>query len=70
MCSFKINPFCLGTCSTQTRTPHTGCLKLNVVKYAKDHSNRTAERCFGPLATSRIIHEWRRQDEELQQLEN
>jgi hypothetical protein len=44
-------------CGKQTRTPYTGCLKLNVMKYAKEHSNRRAERCFGPLATSRIIHE-------------
>jgi hypothetical protein len=51
------------------RILNTVDLELNVIKYAKEHANGAAERHFGPSATDKMIHEWRKQGEELQELE-
>ena len=40
--------------------------KLEVVKYAKEHGNRAAERHFGPPPTEKMIREWRKQEDQLQ----
>ncbi|CAI5769472.1 pogo transposable element with KRAB domain [Podarcis lilfordi] len=40
--------------------------KLEVVKYAKEHGNRAAERCFGPPPTEKMIRERRKQEDQLQ----
>jgi len=37
--------------------------KLEVVRYAKEHGNRAAERHFGPLPTEKMIQQWRKQEE-------
>jgi hypothetical protein len=52
----------------QKRFPYSVALKLNVIKYAKDHGNRAAARHFGPPPTEKIIRVWRKQEEELQKL--
>uniref|UniRef100_A0A8C8STQ7 HTH CENPB-type domain-containing protein n=1 Tax=Pelusios castaneus TaxID=367368 RepID=A0A8C8STQ7_9SAUR len=43
--------------------------KLEVVKYAKEHGNRAAERHFGPPPTEKMIREWRKQEDHLQKLD-
>uniref|UniRef100_A0A8C8SN22 HTH CENPB-type domain-containing protein n=1 Tax=Pelusios castaneus TaxID=367368 RepID=A0A8C8SN22_9SAUR len=43
--------------------------KLEVVKYAKEHGNRAAERHFGPPPTEKMIREWRKQEDQLQKLD-
>ncbi|CAI5785439.1 Hypothetical predicted protein, partial [Podarcis lilfordi] len=40
--------------------------KLEVVKYAKEHGNRAAERHCGPPPTERMIRDWRKQEDQLQ----
>jgi hypothetical protein len=40
-----------------------------VIKYAKEHDNRAAERHFGPSPTEKVIHKWKKLGEKLQQVE-
>ncbi|CAI5770390.1 pogo transposable element with KRAB domain [Podarcis lilfordi] len=40
--------------------------KLEVVKYAKEHGNRAAERHFGPPPTEKMIRQWRKQEDQMQ----
>lgn len=40
--------------------------KLEVIRYAKEHGNRAAERHFGPPPTEKMIREWRKQEDQLQ----
>lgn len=56
-------------CGKQKRILYGVGSKLNVIKYAKWHGNRTAERHFGPFPTEKMICEWRKQEEELEKLE-
>jgi len=56
-------------CSKQKRISYAVGFKLNVIKYAKEHGNRAAERHFGPPPTEKMICEWRKLEEKLQQLE-
>jgi hypothetical protein len=41
-------------CNKQKRTSYIVSFKINVIKYAKQHGNRAAERRFGPLPTEKI----------------
>ena len=52
--------------SKQKRISYTIPFKLEVVKYAKEHGNRAAERHFGPPPTEKMIREWRKQEDQLQ----
>ncbi|KAM3915673.1 pogo transposable element with KRAB domain [Leptodactylus fuscus] len=52
--------------SKQKRLSYKIPFKLEVVKYAKEHGNRAAERHFGPPPTEKMIREWRKQEEALQ----
>ena len=42
--------------------------KLQVIKYAKKHGDRAAERHFGPPPTENVIRSWRQQEEKLLQM--
>jgi hypothetical protein len=53
----------------QKRFSYSVALKLNVIKFAKEHSNMAAERHFGPHSTEKMIRDWRKQKEELLKLE-
>ena len=44
---------------------YTASFKLKVIKYAKKHGNRAAERHFGPPPTENVIRLWRQQEEQL-----
>ena len=52
--------------SKQKRISYKIPFKLEVVKYAKEHGNRAAERHFGPPPTEKMIQEWRKQEDQLQ----
>ncbi|XP_030066606.1 pogo transposable element with KRAB domain [Microcaecilia unicolor] len=52
--------------SKQKRLSYKIPFKLEVVKYAKEHGNRAAERHFGPPPTEKMIREWRKQEDQLQ----
>ena len=47
---------------------YTASFKLKVIKYAKKHGNRAAERHFGPPPTEGVSRLWRRQEEKLLQM--
>ena len=55
-----------GKMSKQKRISYKIPFKLEVVKYAKEHGNRAAERHFGPPPTEKMIREWRKQEDQLQ----
>jgi hypothetical protein len=57
-CGFIDDKFVLGMCSKQMRIPYTAGFKLNVIKYAKEHSNKITERHFVPPPTEKMVHEW------------
>nr|XP_028597585.1 uncharacterized protein LOC114603030 [Podarcis muralis]XP_028597587.1 uncharacterized protein LOC114603030 [Podarcis muralis]XP_028597588.1 uncharacterized protein LOC114603030 [Podarcis muralis]XP_028597589.1 uncharacterized protein LOC114603030 [Podarcis muralis] len=50
----------------QRRLAYRIPFKLEVVKYAKEHGNRAAERHFGPPPTEKMIRGWRKQEDQLQ----
>nr|XP_034962970.1 uncharacterized protein LOC118080993 [Zootoca vivipara] len=50
----------------QKRLAYKIPFKLEVVKYAKEHGNRAAERHFAPPLTEKMIREWRKQEDQLQ----
>ncbi|XP_045060478.1 general transcription factor II-I isoform X3 [Desmodus rotundus] len=50
------------------RFSYTASFKLKVIKYAKKHGNRAAERHFGPPPTESVIRLWRQQEEKLLQM--
>jgi hypothetical protein len=52
----------------QKRFSYSVAFKLNVIKYAKKHVSRAAERHCGPPPTEKMIRVWRKQEEELQEL--
>jgi len=54
--------------STSRRCPYTARYKLQVVKYAEEHRNRSAERHFGPPPTEKMIQPWRHQKDILNNL--
>ena len=47
--------------STSRRCPYTARYKLQVVKYAEEHENRSAERHLGAPPTEKMIRAWRHQ---------
>jgi hypothetical protein len=47
-------------CSKQKRISYTVGIKLDVIKYVKEHGNRAAKRHFGPPVTEKIICDWRK----------
>uniref|UniRef100_A0A803K4M5 HTH CENPB-type domain-containing protein n=1 Tax=Xenopus tropicalis TaxID=8364 RepID=A0A803K4M5_XENTR len=55
--------------SKQKRCTYKVGFKLEVIKYAKEHGNRAAERQFGPPPSEKMIREWRKQEDQLQKLE-
>ena len=55
--------------SKQKRISYKIPLKLEVVKYTKEHGNRAAERHFGPPPTEKMIQEWRKQEDQLQNMD-
>jgi hypothetical protein len=57
-------------CSTQKRISYTVHFELDVIKYAKEHGNRAAKRHCGPPLSEKMICEWRKLEEKLQQLGN
>lgn len=52
----------------QKRLSYNVNFKLEVIKYAKEHGNRAAERHFGPPPTEKMIREWKKQEEQLKGL--
>ena len=50
------------------RFSYTASFKLKVIKYAKKHGNRAAERHFGPPPTESVIRLWRQQEGKLLQM--
>jgi hypothetical protein len=46
---------------------YTIAFKRAVIKYAKEHGNRAAERQFGPRPTEKIIRTWRKQEQQLKE---
>jgi hypothetical protein len=44
---------------------YTVDLKLNVMKYAKEHGNRAADTHFVPPLTEKMLCEWRKLEEKL-----
>jgi hypothetical protein len=50
----------------QKRFPCSVAFKLNVIKFAKEHGNRAAERHFGPPPTEKMIRAFRKQEEEFE----
>jgi hypothetical protein len=50
--------------SKQKRVSYSVAFKLNVIKFTKEHGSRAAERHFGPCPTKKMIHAWRKQEEE------
>nr|AHN53440.1 DDE superfamily endonuclease [Nuttalliella namaqua] len=61
-------PFILYKMSNQKRLAYKAAFKLEVIKFAKEHGNRAAERHFGPPPTEKMIREWRKQEDQLQKL--
>ncbi|XP_075207983.1 uncharacterized protein LOC142312884 [Anomaloglossus baeobatrachus] len=55
--------------SKQKRLSYKIPFKLEVVKYAKQHGNRAAERHFGPPPTEKMIREWRKQEKQLEEMD-
>ncbi|TRY89392.1 hypothetical protein DNTS_024128, partial [Danionella cerebrum] len=55
--------------SKQKRLAYKVPFKLAVIKFAKEHGNRAAERHFGRPPTEKMIREWRKQEDQLQKLE-
>ncbi|XP_035228767.1 uncharacterized protein LOC118200886 [Stegodyphus dumicola] len=55
--------------SKQKRLAYKVAFKLEVIKFAKEHGNRAAERHFGPPTTEKMIREWRKQEDQLQKLD-
>ncbi|XP_035209984.1 uncharacterized protein LOC118184424 [Stegodyphus dumicola] len=55
--------------SKQKRLAYKVAFKLEVIKFAKEHGNRAAERHFGPPPTEKMIREWRKQEDQLQKLD-
>jgi hypothetical protein len=53
----------------QKRFSYSVAFKLQVVQYAKENSNRAAERHFGPPPTGKMIREWWKQENQLITLE-
>ncbi|KAJ7303161.1 hypothetical protein JRQ81_012094 [Phrynocephalus forsythii] len=47
------------------RISYSAKFKLNVIRYAKEHGNRAAERLFGSPPTECMIRQWRKQEEKL-----
>ena len=47
---------------------YTASFKLKVIKYAKKHGNRAADRHFGPPPIESVIRLWRQQEEKLLQM--
>lgn len=47
------------------RLSYTIEYKLNVINFAKEHGNRAAARVFGEPPTSKMIREWRKQEQQL-----
>lgn len=56
--------------TSSKRFSYTIAYKLQVVRYAKEHGNRAAERHFGPPPTEKMIRQWRKQEEELSEFGN
>lgn len=54
--------------SNQKRLAYKAAFKLEVIKFAKEHGNRAAERHFGPPPTEKMIREWRKQEDQLTKL--
>ncbi|XP_069606515.1 uncharacterized protein [Ranitomeya imitator] len=55
--------------SKQKRLSYKIPFKLKVVKFAKQHGNRAAERQFGRPPTEKMIREWRKQENQLQKMD-
>lgn len=55
--------------SKQKRVAYKVAFKLEVIKYAKEHGNRAAERHFGPPPSEKMIREWRKLEDQLQKLD-
>ncbi|KAG2459032.1 POGK protein, partial [Polypterus senegalus] len=55
--------------SKQKRCTYKVGFKLEVIKYAKEHGNRAAERHFGPPPSEKMIREWQKQEDQLQKLD-
>lgn len=62
---FIENKFFPRMCSKQIRIVYILGYKFNVIRYANEQGNRTAERHFWSPTTKKITHKWRRQEEEL-----
>ncbi|XP_077111701.1 uncharacterized protein LOC143767342 isoform X2 [Ranitomeya variabilis] len=55
--------------SKQKRLSYKIPFKLKVVKFAKKHGNRAAERKFGRPPTEKMIREWRKQEDQLKKMD-
>ncbi|XP_073537612.1 uncharacterized protein, partial [Phyllobates terribilis] len=53
----------------QKRLSYKVPFKLEVVKFAKQHGNRAAERHFGRPPTEKMIREWRKQENQLKKMD-
>ncbi|CAJ0949590.1 unnamed protein product [Ranitomeya imitator] len=62
-------PYSSGKMSKQRRISYKIPFKLEVVKYAKEHGNRAAERHFGPPPTEKMIREWKKHEDQLQKMD-
>jgi hypothetical protein len=62
---FIENKFFPRICSKQIRILYIVGYKFNVIRYANEQGNRTAERHFGSPTTKKITCKWRRQEEKL-----
>lgn len=49
----------------ERRHAYTNSYKLKVIKFAKEHGNRTAAKYFGPPPTEKMVRAWRKQEEEI-----
>ena len=56
--------------ASSKRLSYTVAYKLEVIRYAKEHGNRPAERHFGPPPTEKMIRQWRKQEDELRECGN
>lgn len=55
--------------SKQKRLAYKVAFKLEVIRFAKEHENRAADRHFGPLPTEKMIREQKKQENQLQKLD-
>jgi hypothetical protein len=46
--------------SKQKRISYTVGIKLDVIKYVKEHGNRAAKRHLGPPLTEKMTCDWRK----------